>query len=293
MSTLDEYRNQTGDFAPETGNTGDEPTNLDAADSQQEEVEQEVEEQQDTHLETLTSPVQPSDDEDEPQLSEKEKTAFQKALEREKRKMEEEKERIRQEAESKSNPYKEIVDLLGGDPDKIKATIQQNKIASDAQQLANAYGWDEYQTQAYIQQEQAKVREQQTQRELQELRIVNEINKLSRMTEYSGIDTMEKEIVDKVIRSNGALSAKEAFFALGGEAFLKQRTRETEQRMVAQRAQKRTVQSDSSATPSGEKPIPQNILEEGLRMGMNEKEIRDLMNFDATNIKEYRQKKAK
>lgn len=297
MPTLDEFRNQSGDFAPEPEQVQDaavqqtdDVVTTDTIDIEQEQVEQDTPEA-DTSLNDQKTPVQTQEQDDLPELSEKEKTAFEKRLERERRKLDEEKQKLREELEQQANPYKEVVDLLGGNVDQIKATIQQNQLISQADKLADQYGWTQPQYDAFIQQEQAKVREQQTQRELQELRIVNEINKLSRKPEFTGIDVMEKEIVDKVIKSNGALTAGEVFFALGGESRIKQMTRETEQRMVAQRAQKRVIQTDSAATPSNEKPIPQDMLTLGLARGMNEKQIRELLEFDATNIQEYRAKK--
>lgn len=298
MATLDDYRNNTGEFA-ESGNTDDTSTVQDAAEQETEtDVEEELE-QEYTTSDEQESTSQTSDESDEPKLTDKEKTAFQKALEREKRKLEEEKERIRlealEEAKKEANPYKEVVDLLGGDINAIKATYERNKMLTEANQLAQQYGWDEEQTQYYIQQKQSEQRQHSMEREIQQLRIANQVNDLRDNPNFPGIRDMQKDITDLVGKSNGTLNVEQAYWALGGAKRAEQMRLEMEQRNIAKRQQeRRKPQNDQGATPSTEKAIPAEIMAEARRLGIkSEKDIRELMNFNADNIQTYREKRKK
>lgn len=285
MSTLDDYRNNTGEFAPDAEETQEldvEPHDNPEADETFEEV--------DTGTESPSDREETQDDEGDVQLSPKEQTAFEKRLERERRKLQEQLER---EMEERYSKHKRVIEKLGGDPDKIEQEIQRRQIEADAQRMADMYGWDDLQTQSHVQQEMGKIQQQSFQKELQELRITNEINDLQDRPDLAGIRSMKKDIVDLVSRSNGTLSVEQAYWALGGAKRASQVQREAEQRAAINRRQGRVVASDAPSAASTEQVIPNSVLADAKRWGMSEKEVRELMNFDAANINEYRQKKAK
>lgn len=229
-----------------------------------------------------------TDDDDEPeQLSPREKTAFEKRLERERTKLEEKlRKELEEQTEQKYSKHREAIEALGGDPDKLLAAARDAKIQQEALQLADRNGWDEAQTQWYIEQ-------QKQQQELKELRVQMQINRLKDQSDYLGIDRMEKDIMAKIDRSNGALTVEEAFWALGGPKRVEQVKLEAQQREVAKRAQQpRTVVKDTPSTSVGEKPLPASILAEAKKMGIKEDEARRLMNAKpAETIDEWRERR--
>lgn len=297
MPTLDEFRNNTGAFAPEDSGMTDTQEGVTEEQDAAVQDEPEIDGEEDTTLEAPSVPSETFDDSDEPKLTEKEKTAFQKLMEREKRKLEEEKERIRLEALEKAkkeaNPYKEVVDLLGGDIEAIKATVERNKMLAEANNLANQYGWDEEQTQYYIQQKQAEQRQKSLERELQELRISNQVNDLRDNPNFPGIRDMRKEITELVSKSNGTLNVEQAYWALGGAKRADQMRLEIQQREAVRRQEARkTAQNDQGSTPTGEKPIPEDVRQQARAMGItSDREIRELMEFNAANLSDYRSKR--
>jgi hypothetical protein len=125
------------------------------------------------------------------------------------------------------------------------------------------------------------------------LRISNEINDLRDKPEFSGIKSMQKEIADLVSRSNGTLNVEQAYWALGGQQRAAQVKREVEQRAAFERRTGRVVAKDAPSSASTEQAIPPSVLADAKRWGLTEKDIRELASFDAKNINEYRQKKAK
>lgn len=232
-----------------------------------------------------------SDVEDEPaELSPREKTAFEKRLERERTKLEEKLRReLEEETERKYSKHKEAIEAIGGDPDKILAAAREAKLQREAQALADRNGWDDEQTQWYIEQ-------QKQQQELKELRVQMQINRLKDQPDYAGIDRMEKDILAKIDRSNGALTVEEAYWALGGPKRAEQIKLEAQQREVARRAQQpRTVVKDTPSTSVGEKPLPADVLRDAKLMGISEAEARRLYNSQAApDIDSWReQRKAK
>jgi len=298
MATLDDYRNNSGDFAEDTAPVQDAVVPEETEEVFTDEFEQPDEQEQEEYEDTFEGEEETDTDtfeDDGPELSPKEKTAFEKRLERERRKLEE---KLSKELEDKYSKHKRIIDRFGGDPDQIEQFLQQQQIQQEvtaqAAQMAEYNGWDQEQTQWYInsqmQQRQQELQQQQLQRELQELRLANEINDLRDNPDFPGIVAMKKEIADLVSKSNGTLNVSQAYWALGGERRAQQMKREAEQRAVAQR-RSRVVAKDSPTQASTEQAIPSSVLAEAKRMGMSEKEVRELMSFDAKNINEYRQKK--
>ena len=284
MATMDDYRNNTGDFAPEQETAPD-------AEVQEQEVDIEPEyEDIDDVPEAPEPTVQTLDTDDVAELPPREQTAFEKRMERERKKMQEQ---IEREYEQKYSRHKQVVDKLGGDPDAIERMIKDREIQSQAERLAYEYGWDEQQTQYYVKQEQDKLQQQQLQNELRDLRISNEINDLRDKPEFSGIKSMQKEIADLVSRSNGTLNVEQAYWALGGQQRAAQVKREVEQRAAFDRRTGRVVTKDAPSAASTEQAIPPSVLADAKRWGLTEKDIRELASFDAKNINEYRQKKAK
>jgi hypothetical protein len=265
-----EYRNakQTGDIVGDADQQQDEETTL--VDDREEEIEQEEEDIAEAEVEQ-----EESDDEDDlPPLNEKEKTAFEKRLEREKKK---ERERLEAELEQKYGRHKQVIEMLGGDPDAIERRIRDNQIATEAQRIAEANGWDDEQTRWYVEQ-------QKQQNELKELRVQMQINKLRDNPDYAGIASMEKEILGKIDRSNGALTVEEAYWALGGSKMADQIRLDAQMReKVKGQKQARTVLTDSATPVTTEKPLPPDVVRDAERMGISAAEARRLMSKETVN----------
>lgn len=297
MATLEDFRNNSGEFA-------EEPADVQDAAVQEEQIEQPEQTEEEFEAEEYddvpddeSEPVSDDESEDEPELPPKEKTAFEKRMERERRKLEEE---LSKQYEEKYSKHQKVIEKLGGDPEKIEQMLterqMQSEIQAQAQQLADYNGWDDSQTQWYIQQQtqvrQQELHQQQLEKEVQSLRIANEINELRDNPEFSGIMNLKKDISDLVAKSNGSLTVSQAYWALGGQARAQQMKREAEQRAAVQR-RTRVVTKDTPSAASTEKVIPANVLAQAKQMGMSEREVRELMSFDAHNINDYRAKKKK
>lgn len=296
MSTLEDYRNNTGVFAEETAPVQDAV----ALEHEEVDVDELIEYEDHSYendVEDKQEPITDVETEDEPELSPKEKTAFEKRMERERRKLEEE---FAKQYEEKYSKHQKVIEKLGGDPDKIEQMLierqMQNEIQTEAQQLAYNNGWDDDQTRWYIQQQtqvrQQELQQQQLQKELYDLRLSNEINDLRDNPDFPGIVSMKKEIADIVGKSNGTLNVSQAYWALGGQARASQMKREAEQRAAIQR-RTRVVAKDNPTAASTEQAIPSSVIAQAKQFGMSEKEIRELMSFDAQNINDYRNKKKK
>lgn len=239
-------------------------------------------EQEDTVDESETD-----EDDDLPQLSEKEKTAFEKRRERDERKMREKLEaELNQQYEQRYGKHKQIIEMLGGDPEAIEKRIRENQMMAEANRLAEQNGWDDETTRWYVEQ-------QKQQQELKELRVQMQINRLKDNPEYAGIGAMEKEILSKIDRSNGALSVEEAYWALGGPKRIEQIRLEAQMRESEKRKrQVRTVLTDAPTPNTAEKPLPPEIMKEAERMGISAAEARRLMSKEpAENIDEWRKRK--
>lgn len=223
------------------------------------------------------------DEDDLPELNEKEKTAFEKRLERERTKLEE---KIRAESEEKYGKHKSVIDLLGGDVDLVEKRIRDNQMEQKAQELAKVNGWDETQTQWYIDQ-------QKQQQELKELRTQMQINKLKDNPDYAGIASMEKDIQAKIDKTGGALTVEEAYWAMGGPKKAEQIRLEAQMREQEKRKKTpRTVLTDTQTSTTGEKPLPPEIMQQAERMGISATEARRLMNSEpAKNIDDWREKR--
>jgi hypothetical protein len=229
---------------------------------------------------------QQEDSEDDLDIPEEQKPAFAKRLEREQKKIKEQTEKeLKEQYESQYGRHKSIVDMLGGDPDQVERMIKDNQAKSEAYRLAEQQGWDEEQTQWYIQQ-------QKKDQEVQELKVQVAINDLKDNPDYAGIGSMKKEIQTMISRSGGAIDVKQAYWALGGEKRAGQLRRETEQRNIAKRSKpKRTVQSDSPTSTTGEKPLDAENERIRQKMGLSLKEAKALLNDTPNNLEAYRKKK--
>ncbi|OPG91334.1 hypothetical protein B2I21_35130 [Chryseobacterium mucoviscidosis] len=299
MPTLEDYRNNSGDFAEEPAaevHDADVPEQNDIPDQVDEpNFDDDTPDGDEQDHEDDYTPELDVEDDPEPELSPKEKTAFEKRMERERRKLEEE---LSKQYEQKYSKHNSVIQKLGGDPDQIEQYLENQRIQSEvqaqAQQLAYNNGWDEEQTQWYInnqmQQQRQELQQKQLQSELAELRLSSQINDLRDNPDYPGIVGMKKEIADMVTKSNGSLNVSQAYWALGGERRAQQMKREAEQRSVAQR-RNRVVAKDTATAASTEKAIPAAVLAEAKKMGISEKEYRELMAFDSNNINDYREKK--
>lgn len=275
-----EYRNakESGDLVTDAA-LQDETVITDDRDEEEVDTEQEEQQEQDEDV------LEDAEEEDLPPLSEKEKTAFDKRMERERAKLQE---KIDSEYKQKYARHDEVITMLGGDPDAIEKRIRDNQLAAHAQQLADQNGWSEEDTQWYINQ-------QKQEQELKELRVQMNINKLKDNPDYAGISSMEKEILSKIDKTNGALTVEEAYWALGGKNRAEQIRLEAQVRESVKRQQKpRTVLTDAPTTTVGDKPLAPEIAREAERMGISPSEARRLMSKEpAGNIDEWRARKNK
>lgn len=263
---------------------------------EEEEFEEEHQEEEEEALEEQEEEVQEEED-DIPPLPPKEQTAFEKRMAREKAKLEE---KLRQEieaaAESKYRKHREAIEALGGDPDKLLKAAAESKmlkeIQGQAKRLADQNGWSDEDEKWYVDQQ---MQQQKQDAELKELRVQMQINRLRDNPEYAGIATMEREILQKIDKSNGALSVEEAYWALGGSRKAEQIKLEAQQREIAKRSKTpRTVVKDSPSNTTGEKPIPESVLREAKLMGISEAEARRLMNSKASaDIDSWREERRK
>ncbi|GCL71792.1 hypothetical protein PN4B1_16970 [Paenibacillus naphthalenovorans] len=247
--------------------------------------EQEHEENEDAPADDLED----AEDQEDIDLPPREKTAFEKRMEREKAKLEEKlRKELEEQLEGKYSKHKQAIEALGGDPDQLIKAAQEAKMMREAQRLADQNGWDDEQTQWYIEQ-------QKQQQELKELRVQMQINRLKDNPDYAGIASMEREILAKIDKTNGALTVEEAYWALGGHKRAEQIKLEVQQREIARRAQQpRTVQRDAPSTAVGEKPLPPEVLRDAKLMGISESEARRLYNSQAaTDLDSWREQRKK
>lgn len=261
-------------------------TEQDAA-VQEEEVEEEpidqVESEEVEEVEEVEQQETDDEDDDLPEIPKEQNEAFQKRLERERKKL---REQLESEVESKYSRHKQLIDMMGGDPDKIEQAIQENNRIAKANKMAEQNGWDEEQTKYYL-------NEQRKDDEVQELRTQVEINDLKDDPNYAGIGAMKTDIMSKVRQTGNTLSVKEAYWALGGEKRALQLKRETEQRAAVKRTKKkRTVQSDSSTAQASEPLLSPEDEKMRKRMGISATEAKKLMKDDGPkNLQEFRQSK--
>jgi hypothetical protein len=257
---------------------------------QQEEIDdqeqdRDLEEEQDQQHEEVTD--EEHEEDDLPPLNEKEKSAFEKRMERERTKLQQKlEEELKQQYEQQYGKHKSVIDLLGGDVEAIEKRIREQKFVSDAQRLADQNGWDDEQTRWYIE-------DQRNKQELKELRVQMQINRLRDNPDYAGISSMEREIAEKIDKTNGALTVEEAYWALGGknkadQIRLEAQVREAEKR----KKQPRTVLTDSPTSGTAEKPLPPEVMREAERMGISASEARRLMNNEpAKDLADWRKRK--
>lgn len=274
MPTLDEFRNNPGEDVQDAAVHTEE-----TAAPEHTEVAEEEETFQDAPEDTE------SDDADEvdTELPPEQKSAFVKRMEREREKL---RQQLEQEYESKYSRHKQVIDQLGGDPDVIERTIRDNQLAAQARQIAEANGWGDEETQWYLNQ-------QKQEQELRDMRVQLQINDLKDNPDYAGIGSMKPQILTMIQQSGNALTAEQAYWALGGKARADQLKREAQQREIAKRAQpKRTVQTDSPTSGVGAKPLSPDIEAQRKRLRLSETEARALMeNEGPGNLEEFRRQK--
>ncbi|WP_199614650.1 hypothetical protein [Paenibacillus alkalitolerans] len=274
--------------AKETGMTADvqedvQPDVQDAAVLEETEEMLDVADEIESEASNVDSETQ--EEEEDIELPEAQKTAFQKALEREKRKI---REQAEQEYESKYGKHKAVIDLMGGDPEKIEKAIRDSKMLQEAQQYATQYGWNEEQTRQYMEQRKRD-------NELQELRVEVKINSLGSNPQFQGIGSMKQAIINKINEYGGKMSVEEAYWAVGGPRLVEQRAMEERQRAAAKRSgQQRTVQGDSPTSSATPKPLPADIESQRRKLGISEREARELWEKGTPgNLEEYRKMKKK
>lgn len=258
-----------------------EETIQDAAVSEEELIDDQYEEEEQQE-EIVEEEI---DDDGLPALTEKEKTAFDKRLERDKAKIRAD---MEEQYKQKYSKHDEVIASMGGDPDKILNAAKEAALVREANKLAERNGWDEEDTQYYINQ-------QKQQQELKELRVQMQINNLKDSVDYAGIGGMQNDIIAMIDKSNGALTVEQAYWAMGGPKKAAQIKMEAEQREVIKRGQQpRTVLKDAPNNNSGDKPLSPQILQEAKRMGISEADARKLMSKQpVNNIDEYRERQKK
>jgi len=288
---LEQWREQK-----ESGMTAEEtqPEVQDAAvhedpDTYDEHIDVTDEVEEDIEPEEVEDTTDDSEYEDDIELPESQKTAFQKALEREKRKLAEREEELKQEYEQQYNPYKSFFDQLGIDPATAQQAIERNRIQQQVEQLAYEQGWTDEQAQAYLQNQ---IEQERQADELNDLRVTVQINDLSDKPEFAGIKQMKDQIKQLIKESGGRLTADQAYWAIGGPERAKQLQREAQQREIAKRAKaKRTVQADNPSVVPTEKPLPPEVKQAAAEAGISEREARRLMDMP-NDLEGYRKWKA-
>ena len=228
-------------------------------------------------IEEPTEPIEPTED-DIPELPPEQKNAFQKRLEREQKKI---RDQVEAESIAKYAKHQRIIDSLGGDPDAIEKAFQEQEWTKEAQ----SQGYEKPEESAWY------IAQKKQQAELNELRVKVQINELKDDPLYAGIKGSEKEIQAFMTRTGS--TAKEAYWAIGGEARAQQLKREAEQRAIVKKAQpKRTVQSDSATGDAGTFPaLPSELEAQRKQMGLSHQEALDLLGSDYANIDDYRKQK--
>ena len=249
------------------------------------ETTEETETAETTEAEETTEPTESTEVEEDtddtyelPELPPEQKNAFQKRLEREQKKI---RDQVEAESIAKYAKHQKIIDSLGGDPDAIEKAFQEQAWAKEAE----AQGYANPEESAWY------IGQKKQQAELNELRVKVQINELKDDPLYAGIKGSEKEIQAFMTRTGS--TAKEAYWAIGGEARAQQLKREAEQRAIVKKAQpKRTVQSDSSTGDAGAlPPLPADIEVQRRQMGISHQEALDLLGSDYANIDDYRKQK--
>lgn len=295
MNRTEFEEQKTGATTPDAGVDDQDTTNDDVTNDLDNEMTNSTADDDSLDTEPTDNDLVDDDsDDDLPELPEEQKTAFQKRLEREQKKIRETAEQeLKEQYETQYGKHKSIVDMLGGDPDKVEQMIRDNQAEAAAQQqaqsLANQYGWDEQQTQQYAQQ---YAQQQKKDQELADLKVQVQINEFKDNPDYAGIGNMKKEIQTMIGRSNNALSVEQAYWALGGKGRAEQLKRETEQREIAKRSKtKRTVQSDSPTSSTGEKPLSPENERMRQRMGLSMQEAKELLKETPKNLEAYRKSK--
>lgn len=270
----------------------------------QEDAAPEQEEQQEEAQEN-DQPDNEQDDEpeSEPQIPEEHKSAWAKRAERERKKAAEEVEaKLKGEYESELAKYKRFFDESGIDPEQAVRMLEQNRlkeearksVQAEAQRLAYQNGWDDEQTEQYINhQSDLQARQIQTENEMRDLRVTVAINELADKADYPGIKTMKSQIVD-FIRKNPNMSVDQAYWAVGGSSLAQQLKREAEQREIAKRSQtQRKVVPDAGKAIGDKNSLPPEAVEFMRREGMSEDQVRFLLSDAPKNLEDYRKMRRK
>lgn len=244
-------------------------------------IEQDIQQEQEDPQEITQEHQEEVDD--EPQIPQEQQSAWSKRAERERRKAAEETEtRLKSEYEAQINPYKAFFDQLGVTPEQALASIEQNRIKQEAENLAYQNGWDEQQTQMYM-------RQQELERKQTDMTVNLRVYELSETPDYPGIKQMKGAITD-FIRANPRVPVEQAYWAVGGANLATQLKREAEQREIAKRGQtKRTVISDAPTDMKGPEPLTPEAVAFMRRTGMSEDQVRMMMKDEGpSNLEEYR-----
>lgn len=264
----------------------------------EQQVEEDAAPQEEVTEEIPEEPEQPSEEQEEPEIPKEHQTAWQKRAERERRKGAEEAEaKLKGEYESELTRYKRFFEASGLDPDQALKALEQNRIkeesrravTSEAQQLAYQYGWDDQQTEDYIN-HQADIlsRQRQQEGEMRELRVAVAINDLADKPDYPGIKGMKSQITE-FVRANPSVSVEQAYWAVGGSSLAQQLKREAEQREIAKRSQtpRKVVTDGGKVNDTGGSLTPEQVS--FMRSeGLSEAQMRFMLTDKPMTLAEYR-----
>lgn len=261
----------------------------DAASQTQGEVTEDVHAEPETdyteeETEASDAPLDASNDDEDIEVPENQKTAFQKALEREKRKAREAAEaKYKQEYEAQYNPYKAFFDRIGiTDPQQAMEALERQQLQNQAQQMAYEQGWSDQETQMWV-------RQQELEKKQTEMQVDLQLYQLEETKKYPGIRQMKGEIT-AFIRQNPRATAEQAYFAVGGANLLQQMKREAEQREIAKRAKPKLTQApDAPFDTRGPEPLPPEAVQFMRKTGMTEQQVRMMMqDSEKMNLETYR-----
>ncbi|MBB6694384.1 hypothetical protein H7B90_23590 [Cohnella xylanilytica] len=261
--------------------------------------EQEAEQEQEVEQDVEQPEEQQEESESEQPIPEEHKSAWAKRAERERKKAAEE---VKARYEAELAKYKRFFDESGIDPEQAVKVLEQNRlkeearrnVMAEANQLAYQYGWDDQQTEEYVnKQSELLSRQMQQENEMRELRVSVAINDLADKPDYPGIKTMKPQIME-FVKKNPSVPVEQAYWAVGGASLAQQLKREAEQREIAKRAQTpRKVVADAGKAVGDKNSLPPEAVEFMRREGLSEDQVRFLLSDSPKNLEDYRKMRRK
>ena len=264
---------------------------------EEESYEDDTDESGELETEESDEETEATEQDDLPQLTEREQTAFEKRLEREKTKLQE---KIRAETEetykTKYAKHDQLIEQMGAkDVDTLLEYTREQRLVAETQRLATQHDWTEEEATGWYNEQKRKQQDEAKDKLIRTLTTQSDINKLRSKPEYAGIETMEKDILDTIDKTNGALTAEQAYWALGGSKRAEQIKLESSMRNQANRSKTpRTVLTDNQTSSTTERPLSPEIIKQMKEMDITPAEARALMKGDSVNtLGDYREQRKK